>query len=78
MHQPARGDGTELWGEGGQRAAKERKKERKIVRACVIQRGKKANDRGQGRGAVAAGLKKAVKRRSISLLLSPSTFIARR
>ncbi|EGI71058.1 hypothetical protein G5I_00167 [Acromyrmex echinatior] len=32
--------------------------------ACVIQRRKKANDRGQGRGAVAAGLKKAVERRT--------------
>ncbi|KYN20154.1 hypothetical protein ALC57_07444 [Trachymyrmex cornetzi] len=37
---------------------------------CVIQRRKKANDRGQGRGAVAAGLKKAVERRSISLFCS--------
>jgi len=69
-------------GNGGERevtgSEKEKEREREIVCACVIQRRKKANDRGQGRGAVAAGLKKAVERRSISLLLSPSTFIARR
>lgn len=34
------------------------------MRACDTETGKKANDRGQGRGAVTAELKKAVERRS--------------
>lgn len=55
MHQPARGDGTGGRGEGGRRAAKARKREKKIVRACVIQRGEKSERsrtrtrRGSGR-----------------------------
>ncbi|KYQ54289.1 hypothetical protein ALC60_06833, partial [Trachymyrmex zeteki] len=40
------------------------------VCACVVQRRKKANDRGQGRGAVAARLKKAVERRTTYIIFN--------